>query len=116
MNNPKILDLDQFEQLNKLMGQQFEMLVQLFQKNSQELLSDMQKSFASSDTHLGRMSAHSLKSSSASFGLLSLSEQTEKMEETWRQNLTPSEEDMLLTEKLLKDSLAAIEAALSDKL
>lgn len=115
MINPKILDLEQFEQLKELMGQQFDMLVELFQNNSQELLSDMQKSFTYSDTQLGRMSAHSLKSSSASFGLLSLSEQTEKMEEIWRQGLTPSDEDMVLTEKTLKDALKAIEIALSSK-
>ncbi|MFT4630529.1 MAG: HPt (histidine-containing phosphotransfer) domain-containing protein, partial [Dinoroseobacter sp.] len=89
MNDVKIIDLNQFEQLKELMGDQFEMLVQLFQKNSQELLSDMQKSFVSSDIHLGRISAHSLKSSAASFGLLSLSKQTEKMENIWREGLTP---------------------------
>lgn len=114
MNDPKILDLNQLEQLKELMGQQFGILVKTFQKNSQELLSDMQQSFTSSDTQLGRMSAHSLKSSSASFGLLSLSEQTEKMEEIWRQGLTPSNEDMVLTVKILKNSLAAIETAMSN--
>jgi HPt (histidine-containing phosphotransfer) domain-containing protein len=114
VNDPKVLDLNQFGQLKELMGLQFDKLVKIFQKNSQELLSDMQKSFTSSDSHLGRMSAHSLKSSSASFGLLLLSEQTEKMEEIWRQGLTPSNEDMVLTEKTLKDSLAAIETAMSN--
>lgn len=114
MNDPTLLDLNQFEQLKELMGQQFDMLVKLFQKNAPELLSDMQKSFTSSDTHLGRMSAHSLKSSSASFGLLSLSDQSEKMEEIWRQEITPSDEDMVLTEKILKDSLAAIETTMSN--
>ncbi|GAA6139549.1 hypothetical protein NBRC116583_32960 [Arenicella sp. 4NH20-0111] len=115
MSESTLIELDQFEQLKELMGDEFDMLVEIYQKNSQKLLSDMQDAFVSSDAKLGRISAHSLKSSSASFGLLSLCEQAKKIEEAWYEGVTPSDEDMDLIEQMLKGSLNAINLAMIDK-
>ena len=71
MNPPSIIDLPTFETLKESMGTDFiGELVQAYFDETPQLLSKLQEALAKQDCDLFRQAAHSIKSTSNSFGAL----------------------------------------------
>jgi HPt (histidine-containing phosphotransfer) domain-containing protein len=71
MNMPSVIDLPTFETLKESMGADFiNELVQAYLEEAPILLSNLQLALADQDCDAFRRSAHSLKSTSNSFGAL----------------------------------------------
>ena len=71
MNQPCIIDLPTFEALKEAMGADFILeLVQAYCEETPQLLSKLRQALSEGDCEAFRMSAHSIKSTSNSFGAL----------------------------------------------
>ena len=71
MSEPSIIDLPTFEALKESMGADFiNELVQAYFEEAPQLLTKLQQALARQDFELFRQAAHSIKSTSNSFGAL----------------------------------------------
>ena len=69
MNPPSVIDLATFEALKDSMGADFiHELVQAYLEETPQLLSKLQQALARQDCEVFRQAAHSIKSTSNSFG------------------------------------------------
>ncbi|MBU4231729.1 MAG: response regulator [Proteobacteria bacterium] len=74
--NPK-----KFESLRQTMGADFIIeVIEVFNEDAPKLLQDMQHALTTNDADLCRRAAHSLKSNSAEFGAVKLSEMAQELE------------------------------------
>jgi HPt (histidine-containing phosphotransfer) domain-containing protein len=71
MNPPPVIDLPTFEALKEAMGADYiNELVQAYFEETPQLLSKLQQALAKQDCEAFRQAAHSIKSTSNSFGAL----------------------------------------------
>jgi len=81
MNAPSIIDLSTFEALKESMGADFiNDLVQAYFEEIPQLLSKLQQALARQDCDLFRQAAHSIKSTSNSFGALEFGARAKELE------------------------------------
>ncbi|MDO9532396.1 MAG: response regulator [Deltaproteobacteria bacterium] len=75
------IDPKQFESLRQSMGADFILeVIEVFNEDAPKLLQDMQHALTTNDADLFRRAAHSLKSNSAEFGAVKLSEMAQELE------------------------------------
>jgi HPt (histidine-containing phosphotransfer) domain-containing protein len=81
MNTQSIIDLPTFEALKEAMGADYIMeVIQAYFDETPQLLSDLRQSLEKQDCETFRRSAHSIKSTSNSFGALQLGVQAKELE------------------------------------
>jgi histidine phosphotransfer protein HptB len=81
MNPQSVIDLPTFEALKDAMGADFiNELVQAYFEETPQLLSKLQHALASKDSDAFRQAAHSIKSTSNSFGALEFGAQAKELE------------------------------------
>jgi len=81
MSVSSVIDLPTFEALKESMGADFiDELVQAYFEEAPQLLASLQQGLAGQDFELFRQAAHSIKSTSNSFGALELGAQARELE------------------------------------
>jgi HPt (histidine-containing phosphotransfer) domain-containing protein len=81
MSEPSVIDLPTFEALKEAMGADYIMeVIQVYFDETPQLLSDLRAGLDKQDCDLFRRSAHSIKSTSNSFGALNFGEQAKELE------------------------------------
>ncbi len=86
MNPQSIIDLSTFEALKEAMGADFiNELVQAYFEETPQLLSKLQQALAKQDCDAFRQAAHSIKSTSNSFGALQFGALAKELEMMGRQ-------------------------------
>jgi histidine phosphotransfer protein HptB len=81
MSAQSIIDLATFEALKESMGADFiSELLQVYYEETPQLLSKLQQALARQDCEAFRMAAHSIKSTSNSFGAMQLGVQAKELE------------------------------------
>lgn len=81
MNPPSVIDLPTFEALKEAMGADYiNELVQAYFEETPQLLSKLQQALAKQDCEAFRQAAHSIKSTSNSFGALQLGALAKELE------------------------------------
>jgi HPt (histidine-containing phosphotransfer) domain-containing protein len=81
MNPPSVIDLPSFEALKEAMGADYiNELVQAYFEETPQLLSKLQQALAKQDCEAFRQAAHSIKSTSNSFGALQLGALAKELE------------------------------------
>jgi histidine phosphotransfer protein HptB len=86
MNPQTVIDLPTFESLKEAMGADFlPDLVQAYFEEAPQLLIKLQQALARQDCDAFRQAAHSMKSTSNSFGALELGAQAKELEMMGRQ-------------------------------
>jgi HPt (histidine-containing phosphotransfer) domain-containing protein len=81
MNPQSVIDQTTFEALRDAMGADYiDELVQAYFDETPQLLSKLQKALASQDCEAFRQAAHSIKSTSNSFGALQFGAQAKELE------------------------------------
>jgi len=87
MSVSSVIDLPTFEALKESMGADFiDELVQAYFEEAPQLLASLQQGLAGQDFELFRQAAHSIKSTSNSFGALELGEQAKELEMMGREH------------------------------
>jgi HPt (histidine-containing phosphotransfer) domain-containing protein len=87
MNKHTIIDLPTFEALKDAMGADFiGELVGTYFEETPQLLSRLQQALAKQDSEAFRQAAHSIKSTSNSFGALQFGEQAKELEMMGRES------------------------------
>ena len=75
------INLKQFESFRQTMGADFiNEVIEVFNEDAPKLLQDLQQALTANDADLFRRAAHSLKSNSAAFGAVKLSEMAKELE------------------------------------
>ena len=101
MNPQSVIDLPTFEALKEAMGADFiNELVQAYFDETPQLLAKLQRAFASKDCDAFRQAAHSIKSTSNSFGALqfgALAKELEMMGRESRLDGAPEKVELLVT-------------------
>jgi HPt (histidine-containing phosphotransfer) domain-containing protein len=112
MNQPSVIDLSTFEALKDAMGADFIIeLVQTYFDETPQLFSKLQDALATQDCDAFRRAAHSIKSTSNSFGALELGLQAKELEFMGRDsNLTSAPEKV----KNLLNSYGSVQQALKE--
>jgi HPt (histidine-containing phosphotransfer) domain-containing protein len=81
MNSTSVIDLPTFEALKESMGADFiNELLQAYFEETPQLLAKLQEALAKNDSEAFRRAAHSIKSTSNSFGALQYGDQAKKLE------------------------------------
>lgn len=81
MNSNAIIDLPTFEALKESMGADFiDELLQVYYEETPQLLNNLQKALDDLDSDGFRMAAHSIKSTSKSFGAMQFGELARELE------------------------------------
>jgi len=101
MNPQSVIDLPTFEALKEAMGADFiNELVQAYFDETPQLLGKLQRALASKDCDAFRQAAHSIKSTSNSFGALqfgALAKELEMMSRESRLDGAPEKVKLLVT-------------------
>ena len=101
MNPPSVIDLPTFEALKEAMGADYlPDLVQAYFDETPQQLSKLQDALAKQDCNAFRQAAHSIKSTSNSFGALNFGADAKELE-------------MMGREARLEDAAAKVEALVS---
>jgi len=81
MNTQTVIDLPTFEALKEAMGADYIVeVIQVYFEETPQLLSDLKQALEKQDCETFRRSAHSIKSTSNSFGALQLGAQAKELE------------------------------------
>ena len=81
MSPQSIIDLATFKALKETVGEDYiDELLQAFYDETPQLLANLQQAFARQDSEAFRLAAHSIKSTSNSFGALQFGEQAKVLE------------------------------------
>jgi HPt (histidine-containing phosphotransfer) domain-containing protein len=81
MNAKSVIDIPTFETLKDAMGADYILeVVQVYLEETPQLLSDLRQALEKQDCETFRRSAHSIKSTSNSFGALQLGAQARELE------------------------------------
>lgn len=81
MNTQSVIDLPTFEALKEAMGADYIVeVIQAYFDETPQLLSDLKQALEKQDCETFRRSAHSIKSTSNSFGALQLGAQAKELE------------------------------------
>ena len=81
MKPQSIIDLPTFEALKEAMGEDYiDELLQAFFDETPQLLAHLKQAFAKKDSEAFRLAAHSIKSTSNSFGALKFGELAKELE------------------------------------
>jgi HPt (histidine-containing phosphotransfer) domain-containing protein len=81
MSDQSVIDLPTFEALKEAMGADFiQELVQAYFEETPQLLSNLQQALAKQDCEAFRHAAHSIKSTSNSFGALNFGAEAKELE------------------------------------
>ena len=113
MNPPSVIDLPTFEALKEAMGADFiSELVQAYFDETPQLLAKLQQALARQDCNALRQAAHSIKSTSNSFGALEFGAQAKELEMMGREarlDGAPGKVESLVTGyKAVKQALAEL--------
>lgn len=76
-----LVRMDDLEQLKEIMEDEFEVLTSLFIEDSSQLLSDIKQAYQAQDNEALRISAHTLKGSSANMCAVSISDISKEIED-----------------------------------
>ena len=68
MHDRSVLDVEVVSELQDIMGQDFQMLVESFQRDGEQRLAALDQAFAQGDANTLRSQAHSFKGSSSNLG------------------------------------------------
>ena len=80
MATPDIIDLSTFRDLKDLMGPDLGDLIDTYTTETRDVIARLRQALAAGDAEAFRRLAHSIKSSSASLGALSFSQQARDLE------------------------------------
>ena len=70
MHDRSVLDVEVVSELQDIMGQDFQMLVESFQRDGEQRLAALDQAFAAGDAETLRSQAHSFKGSSSNLGAI----------------------------------------------
>ena len=73
MHDRSVLDVEVVSELQDIMGQDFQMLVESFQRDGEQRLAALDQAFAGDDAGTLRSQAHSFKGSSSNLGAIHVS-------------------------------------------
>jgi HPt (histidine-containing phosphotransfer) domain-containing protein len=110
MNTQSIIDLPTFEALREAMGSDYIIeVIQAYFEETPHLLSDLSQALEKQDCETFRRSAHSIKSTSNSFGALQFGAQAKELEMMGREGklegAAPKVEALLADYDLVKQAL-----------
>ena len=112
MNPPSIIDLPTFEALKEAMGADFiTELVQTYFEETPQLLSKLEQALAKQDCDAFRQAAHSIKSTSNSFGALQFGSLAKELEMMGRESRLDGAPGKV---KLLVNGFKAVHKALEE--
>jgi HPt (histidine-containing phosphotransfer) domain-containing protein len=102
MSNTSVIDLPTFEALKEAMGEDFiSELVQAYFDETPQLLTKLEQALARQDCEGFRQAAHSIKSTSNSFGALNFGAEARELEMMGREARLEGAEEKVMS--LLKD-------------
>lgn len=86
MNQDKLINVTQFNELKELLEEDFADLIGAYVKDSETRIREMQEAFDSNDNRKGFEAVHSLKGASSNLGATKLTELCYELQEVCRAN------------------------------
>ena len=95
MHDRSVLDVEVVSELQDIMGQDFQMLVESFQRDGEQRLAALDQAFAQGDANTLRSQAHSFKGSSGNLGAVRVFELCMQLESLAREGELGQVSDLL---------------------